>query len=82
MTEQTDPTKAKEPQTPKPEAPPSSEGSRMRWVRPIISIAMAGTVIYGFIVKMIPWEAFAPIAIGAIGYWYYQRDKSKKSGIQ
>lgn len=52
----------------------------MRWVRPIISIAMAGTVIWGFIVRLIPWTAFSPIAVGAIGWWYYQRDKEKKNG--
>ncbi len=54
--------------------------SGIRWVRPIISIAMAGTVIYGFIVQTIPWAAFSPIAVGAIGWWYYQRDREKKNG--
>lgn len=51
----------------------------MRWVRPIISISMAGTVIYGFIVCLIPWAAFAPIAVGAIGWWYYSREKGKRA---
>ena len=54
----------------------------MRWVRAIISIAMAGTVIYGFIIKIVPWEAFAPIAVGAIGWWYYDRGKEKKAETQ
>ena len=49
----------------------------MRWVRAIISIAMAGAVIWGFLLEKIPWLAFEPIAIGAIGWWYYQRDKEK-----
>lgn len=54
---------------------------RMRWVRPIISVSMAGTLIYGFIVKQIPWEAFVPIAVSAIGWWYYQRGQEKKLGL-
>jgi len=50
----------------------------IKWVRPVISLAMAGTIVYGFIVKMIPWEVFSPIAAAAIGWWYYERDKEKK----
>ena len=35
-------------------------GNGMKWVRAVISIAMAGTVIYGFIMKMVPWEDSGP----------------------
>jgi hypothetical protein len=51
----------------------------MRWVRAIISMAMAGTVIYGFIIGKINWEAFSVIATGSIGWWYYDRSKEKKA---
>ncbi len=53
----------------------------MKWIRPIISLGMSGTVIFGFITQVIPWEAFAPIAVGAIGWWYVSRDKEKKNGV-
>jgi len=55
---------------------------RMRWVRPIISVSMAGAIIYGFVVRLIPWEAFTVIATSAIGWWFYQRDKEKIPGIK
>lgn len=58
--------------------PVTNGSSRMKWVRPVISIAFAGTVIYGFVVGKIPWEAFSPIAVAAIGWWYYRRDQEKK----
>ncbi len=51
----------------------------MKWVRPLISIAMVGGLLYGFIVDKITPTDFLGIAIGAIGWWYISRDKSKTS---
>jgi hypothetical protein len=51
----------------------------MRWVRALISMAMAGALIWGFAVALIPAETFVPIAAGAIGWWYYDRQKEKKN---
>lgn len=53
--------------------------SRVKWVRPIISMAMAGAVIYGFVVGKIPWEGFSAIATATIGWWFYARSKEKGS---
>jgi len=49
----------------------------MRWVRPIISIAMAGGIIYGFVTKQITPTDFMAVAGGAIAWWYVSRDKEK-----
>lgn len=52
----------------------------MKWVRPIISFIFAGGLIAGFFVDKIPTEVFAPVAVGAIVWWYTSRDKEKSNG--
>lgn len=51
----------------------------MRWVRAIISIAMAGGILYGFIVSKITSTDFLITAAVAVGWWYLSRDKEKKA---
>ncbi len=41
----------------------------------LISLAMAGAVIYGFVVKLIDPNLFLAIATGAVAYWYKTKDK-------
>ena len=49
----------------------------MKWVRPIISVAMAGGIIYGFVVSKITPTDFLVTAAEAVAWWYTSRDKQK-----
>ncbi len=46
------------------------------WTQPLISIALAGGVIYGFLVKLIEPKDYLIIASLAIAYWYKTKDKA------
>ncbi len=48
-------------------------------VRPLISVAMAGTLIWGFVVGKIEAIIFVPIAAGVVGWWFIERSKEKKA---
>jgi hypothetical protein len=50
----------------------------MKWVRPLISLIMAGEIAWGFNTGKIDPKDFLLIAAGAIGWWYVSRDKEKK----
>ena len=54
----------------------------MKWVRPVISLVMAGAVVWGFIKGIIPPQEFLAVAVGCIAWWYYRRDQEKKIGGQ
>ncbi len=54
----------------------------MRWVRALISIAMAGGIIYGFIADKITPTDFLITAAAAVGWWYASRDKEKKTEVK
>lgn len=47
-------------------------------VRPLISSAFTGALIWGFVVGRIDAVVFVPIAAGAIAWWFYDRNKEKK----
>ena len=49
----------------------------MRWIRPAISMIAMLTITAGFFLKMIPVEAYLPIATGVIVWWYKSRDDEK-----
>lgn len=51
----------------------------MKWVRPLISLAFTGSLIYGFVVGKISTELFVPLAGGAIAWWYRDRQKDKQA---
>jgi hypothetical protein len=49
----------------------------MRWVRPIISLAFAGAVIYAWIgARIITTEAALPIVTAVIIWWFKSRDET------
>lgn len=46
-------------------------------VRPLIALAFAGAIIYGFIMGRLSVEAFIGIAGSVMGYWFQQRAQDK-----
>ena len=46
-------------------------------VRPIVTLAMAGGILYGFVRGLIGAEAFLAVAGGVIGFWFNQRQETK-----
>lgn len=42
-------------------------------VRPFVTLLLAGTLCYGFIVGKIPQEQFLPVVVMAIGFWFGSR---------
>lgn len=53
--------------------------SRITWaiVRPIVTLAMAGTFIWGFVVGKLSPEDFKSLAITTIVWWFSTRDAAK-----
>jgi len=47
-------------------------------VRPIVTIALTATAIYGFVAGLIPWEGFGPFVGTAIGFWFATRSAERK----
>ena len=54
----------------------------MEWlkslVRPVVTLTLAGAVIYFTAVKVIPADAFLVIATAAIVWWYKDRSAKEK----
>ncbi len=49
----------------------------MKWVRPGLSIAFAGTCIYGFVIGKVDSKFLEGITLGIIGWWFWAREKEK-----
>ena len=52
-----------------------------RWngyVRPIVTLAAMGAVVYGFIIKIVGADVFVPFATGIVTWWFKSRDEAKK----
>ncbi len=49
----------------------------MKWVRPSIAWLFALGVTAGFFTKLVPSEAYLPIAAAAITWWFKSRDEDK-----
>ncbi len=46
-------------------------------VRPTVTLAMAGAVIWGFVVGKIPAEQFTTLAFATVTFWFVSRDNEK-----
>ena len=44
-------------------------------VRPIVTLAMAGGILYGFVRGLIGAEAFLAVAGGVLGFWFQKREQ-------
>ena len=42
-------------------------------VRPVLSLLFGLALVVGFFMRIVPVDAFLPVAVGAIGYWFGQR---------
>ena len=49
----------------------------MKWVRPVVVLALTGSVSAGFFLGLVPGEAFIAFATGLVVYWFKARDESK-----
>jgi len=45
-------------------------------VRPIVTFGIVGTVIYGFVTKLIAAEVFRPLATMILVFWFESREKT------
>jgi len=48
-------------------------------VRPVVTFGIVGTVIYGFVTKLISPDVFLPLATLVIGFWFASREKKNNS---
>ena len=49
-------------------------------IRPLVTLMFAGGIVYGFLTKLIPGEAFLVIASVVIKYWFDERAKMPPNG--
>lgn len=50
----------------------------MKWVRPLVVMALTAAVVTGFLTDRISSETFAAFATGLIVYWFKSRDNNKE----
>jgi len=48
-------------------------------VRPVVTFAIIGAVIYGFVTKLIGADVFLPLATLVIVFWFESREKKNNS---
>ncbi len=47
-------------------------------VRPLVTLAFTGALIYGFLVGIVPADSFLAISGGAILFWFTARTEEKR----
>lgn len=52
--------------------------SLTKLVRPILTLALAGGFIWGFVVGKVDGGMFATTAVGIFSYWFAERTATKK----
>lgn len=59
---------------------PDPDGRAGEWartiVRPLVTLAFTGGIVYGFVVGLIQPDVFIGMAGGAVGYWFGARGTS------
>lgn len=45
--------------------------------RPLVTLALTGALIYGFVAELVGAEAFLGVVGGVIGFWFSQRQAAK-----
>ena len=45
-------------------------------VRPVVTFAVVGTIVYGFVTKLIGAEVFLPLATMILVFWFESREKN------
>lgn len=45
-------------------------------VRPIVTFAVVGTIVFGFVTKLISAEVFLPLATMVLVFWFESREKT------
>ena len=48
-----------------------------RATRPLVTLALTGALVWGFLTGQVSGEAFVGIVGGVIGFWFSQRQRAK-----
>ncbi len=49
-------------------------------VRPVVTFALVGALIYGFVVDKVDPKVFTGIVAGTLAWWFYDRYKKAGNG--
>lgn len=47
-------------------------------VRPVVTLALVATAIYGFVTKLIAVDVFVPMVTMVLSFWFVERAKKKE----